>query len=200
MPLSPAPERELLHLRDIQLRGYQRQDGLFDIEAWLQDTKNYGFPNEGRGWIEKGELLHGMWLRLTIDEELVVVKCEAASDATPYEICPTAAPNFARLAGIKLGPGFQRAVKERIGGVHGCTHLRELLGQMATVAFQTLYPVRRRKEREAAAKLLAEGGGELPKGKRPALIGTCIAYKPDSPVVRERWPELADQLAKDAAD
>jgi len=89
-------------------------------------------------------------------------------------------------------------VRERVGGTLGCTHLREVLGQMATVAFQTLYPVRRRKEREAMAKILAEGG-TLPKEQTPALIGTCIAYRPDSPVVRERWPEVADQLAAQAA-
>jgi hypothetical protein len=26
------------------------------------------------------------------------------------------------------------------------------------------------------------------KKVRPALIGTCIAYAPDSPVVKQRWP------------
>ena len=40
MPLSEPAERNLLHLRDIQLRGYQRKDGLFDIEAYLVDTKS----------------------------------------------------------------------------------------------------------------------------------------------------------------
>jgi hypothetical protein len=69
MPLSDPAERNLLHLRDIQLRGYQRKDGLFDIEAHLVDTKSYGFNNEGRGWIEPGEALHGMWIRMTINED-----------------------------------------------------------------------------------------------------------------------------------
>ena len=39
MPLSTPQERELLHSRDIVLRGYQRADGLYDIEAQLTDTK-----------------------------------------------------------------------------------------------------------------------------------------------------------------
>ena len=43
MPLSPPQERELLHSRDIVLRGYRRADGLYDIEAQLTDTKSYGF-------------------------------------------------------------------------------------------------------------------------------------------------------------
>jgi hypothetical protein len=60
MPLSPPPERELLHSRDIVLRGYRRTDGLYDIEAQLTDTKSYGSANRDRGYIEAGEPIHGM--------------------------------------------------------------------------------------------------------------------------------------------
>ncbi|SDB38026.1 DUF2889 domain-containing protein [Belnapia rosea] len=190
MPLSSPEPRELLHLRDIQLRGYHRADGLFDIEAHLVDTKSYPFENDDRGAIEPGDPLHGMWLRLTVREDLEIVACEAASDHTPYSICPQAAPNFGRLAGLRIGPGFNRAVNERVGGVHGCTHLREVLGQMATVAYQTLYPIRARKEREEAARIMAAGG--VPERKRPSMLGSCLAYAPDSPVSLARWPWLKE--------
>ena len=180
MPLSPPAERSLLHSRDIALRGYHRADGLFDVEAHLTDTKTYPIPNAHRGAIAPGEPLHGMWMRLTVDEDMLIVGCEAATDFAPYGICPQAAPNFARLEGARIGPGFSRTVKERVGGTIGCTHLREVLAQMATVAFQTLYPVRRKREQapDAAAK-------------PSPLIGTCLAYAPGSPVVREQWPETA---------
>lgn len=127
MPLSEPQDRELLHLRDIALRGYRRADGLFDIEAHLTDTKTYGFPSEDRGFVGPGEPLHGMWMRMTLDEDLTIVACEAATDFGPYAICPGAAPNFARLAGLSVRRGFLRAAAERVGGVEGCTHLRELL-------------------------------------------------------------------------
>src|SRR5574340_319824 len=57
MPLSKPANRELLHQRDITVRGYQRPDGLLDIEAHLTDTKSYSFPNEDRGEIPAGEPL-----------------------------------------------------------------------------------------------------------------------------------------------
>ena len=192
MPLSTPAERDLLHLRDIQLRGYHRADGLFDIEAHLVDTKAQPFENDNRGVMQPGEPLHGMWLRLTVREDMEIVACEAASDFTPYGICPGAAPNFARLAGLRIGPGFNRAVQERVGGVEGCTHLRELLGQMATVAFQTLYPIRARREREETAQILAEGGTPATR-RRPAMLGSCLAYAPDSPVSLARWPWLREE-------
>lgn len=185
MPLSAPAARERLHRRAIDIQGYQREDGLFDIEAHLTDTKDYGFPSEDRGWIERDEPLHGMWVRLTVGEDMVIRSCEAATDFSPFAMCPQAAPNFARLAGVRIGPGFNRAVKERVGGVLGCTHLREVLSQMATVAFQTLYPVRRRRE------IAAEAAGQASQA-RPPMIGTCLAYAPDSPVVRRRWPQFAE--------
>jgi len=189
MPLSDPAPRTLLHRRDIQLRGYHRADGLFDIEAHLTDTKDTPFEHDTHGPVPGGTPIHDMWVRLTVGEDMVVREAEAASDHTPYAICPGAAPNFARLAGLKIGPGFSRAVAERVGGTAGCTHLREVLGQVATVVYQTLYPFRAERERaEAAARATT---GAAPPQTTPGLVGTCIAYAADSPVTLKRWPWLA---------
>ena len=193
MPLSPPAPREMLHRREIDIRGWRREDGLYDIEAWLLDTKAYPFENDDRGTIRPGEPLHGLWLRLTVREDMEIVSAEAASDHTPYAVCPSAAPNFGRLAGLRIGAGFNRAVAERVGGALGCTHLREVLGQMATVTFQTLYPIRAAREQAETARILA-GGGTVAK-RRPAMLGSCIAYAPDSPVTLARWPWLKDEPA-----
>lgn len=193
MPLSDPQDRELLHLRDIRLRGYRRADGLFDVEAELQDTKSYGFGNQDRGWIEPGEPLHHMLARMTVDEDMTIVAFEAATERGPYAICPQAAPNFARLAGLRIGRGFLKAANERVGGTVGCTHLRELLQQMATVAFQTLFAKRAKRQAAANAEATAETGGAKTDGAktggRPPLLGTCLAYAPDSPVVKRYWPQ-----------
>jgi hypothetical protein len=178
MPLTAPVERELLHSRDIVLRGYQRDDGLYDVEAQLTDTKTRGFSNEDRGWVEPGEPLHGMWMRLTLDEDLTIIACEAAIDHSPYAICPGAAPNFSRLAGLRIKPGFLREAMARIGGTQGCTHLRELLQQMGTTAYQSIFPAREQRKNEAKA------------GKKPAIIDTCFAYASDGPVVQRNWPQF----------
>src|SRR3954449_5573263 len=131
MPLSDPAPRELLHLRAIEINGYRREDGLFDIEAHLTDTKTFGQTNYDRGYIEAGEPIHDMWLRLTIDETMEIVDVDAVSDKTPYTMCPSAAPNFASLIGLRIKAGFLRDANQRVGGPVGCTHLRELLQQMA---------------------------------------------------------------------
>ena len=185
MPLSAPAPREPLHRRVIDMVGYRRADGLYDIEAHLVDTKTYAFANQDRGTIEPGTPLHGMLARMTVDEDMLIVAFEADTEYAPYSVCPAAAPNFAGLAGLRVGRGFIKAANERIGGVHGCTHLRELLGQMGTVAFQTLYAVRVKRNEAPNAESTGETAAP---GRRPAMLGTCLAYAPDGPVVKRSWP------------
>src|SRR5690606_35863619 len=67
MPLSPAVPRRHIHTRRIECRGYLREDGLWDIEAWLEDSKTYAFDNETRGEVQPGGPVHDMVARLTVD-------------------------------------------------------------------------------------------------------------------------------------
>jgi hypothetical protein len=197
MPLSKPADRERLHTRAIEINGYRRSDGSYDIEAHLTDVKSYGQTNYDRGFIEAGEPLHDMWMRLTLDDTMLIHAVEAVSDRTPYEMCPTAAPNFERLVGMRIKAGFLREATSRVGGTVGCTHLRELLQQMATTAFQTINSARAR--RELADEGLADqkpGSDILDKritekwdgGNR--ILNTCLAYDEKGPLVKRRWPHL----------
>lgn len=192
MPLTAPAARQPIHRRLIDINGYQRQDGLFDIEAQLTDTKSYPFDNLDRGGaVPPGEPLHGMWIRLVVGEDMVIRACEAATDFAPYRVCPEVTPNFAVLAGVSVGPGFNRAVKERLGGVKGCTHLRELLAQMATVAYQTIGPLKWRAARAAREAAVARGENS-PPWRRALPINSCHAYDEAGPVVR-RFREEAEE-------
>jgi hypothetical protein len=184
MPLSPPAERALLHLRDIAIRGYRRADGLFDIEAEIADTKTYGFTVGSRR-VEPGDKLHNMLVRITVDENLTIVAAEAATEAGPFLNCPGGAEKFGRLAGITIRAGFLREANARIGGVDGCTHIRELLQQMATVAFQTSFVL---PSRQANSEAAAE-----------RMVNSCHAYAADGPVVQRRWPELYTGPDRNAA-
>jgi hypothetical protein len=194
MPLSTPAAREPLHTRRIEINGYRRADGLFDIEGRLTDTKPFGFPNHDRGYVAPNEPIHDLWMRMTVNETMEIVACEAASDFTPYAVCPKAAPNFAALTGLHIRPGFLREATNRVRGTLGCTHLREMLQQMATTAFQTINPARARNDLKATsvprgsdkfdAKIAEKMGGPT------SIVGTCLAYGTDSPVIQRRWPHL----------
>ncbi len=179
MPLSkPTADRDPIHTRRITCSGYRRDDGLWDIEGHLVDTKTYDFPNHDRGQVKAGEPVHEMWLRLTVDDELVIRDAEAVTEHSPYRICPAITPNFERLKGTQIKSGWRKAVHALVGGVHGCTHLREMLGPIATTAFQTIYPIKARRHLKPNSS----------PADRPLLIGTCHAYAADSDVVKRLWP------------
>lgn len=185
MPLSEPADRTPVHTRRVTCRGFRRTDGLWDIEGHLVDTKTYRFASLDRGEVGPGEPIHEMWLRLTVDDDFTVRAVEAVTDASPFTICGEVAPNFQRLVGLGIGAGWRRAVRERLGGTEGCTHLVELLGPMATTAFQTMFPILSRER--------AGGGGdgmtnETPDGSRPKLLDSCHAFASDGPVVARRWP------------
>ena len=110
MALTPPAPREPIHDRQIDCRGYRREDGLWDIEGHLTDVKSYPFANAWRGEIRPGEAIHDMWLRLTLDDELTVIAVEAATEAGPFAICPAITPAFATLQGLRIGPGWRREV------------------------------------------------------------------------------------------
>ena len=113
----------------------------------LEDTKTYSFANRDRGGIVSGEPIHRMHIRLTVDDDLVVQAAEAVTEAGPFALCGEITPVFASLAGLRIGPGWRKAVLARMGGVHGCTHLTELLlGPVTTTAMQTVGPARARRQ------------------------------------------------------
>ena len=175
MPLPQSAPRNKIHDRQVECHGYLRDDGLWDIEGHLVDTKTYSFTTSHRGEVPAGVPVHEMWLRITVDDELLIHEVDAVMDYHPYTICPQITANFKRLKGLRIGRGFRRKVSEQVGTVEGCVHLQELLGPMATTAFQTLAGHRFKSAKQDP-------------DYRPPFLNTCHAHASTSVVVKEFWP------------
>jgi hypothetical protein len=180
--------RELLHKRDFSFEGYRRADGHYDIEGRMTDRKTYAFPNDYRGEIRADEPLHDMRVRVTIDETFRILDIVAETAAGPFEVCPAITPALSALKGATIGRGWTRLLREKFGGVHGCTHHTELLRTLATVAFQTVHGEEMRRQRDGGLPPRAETSEG--NGKRPALVDTCHALASDGDVVKTRWPDF----------
>ena len=169
---APAPRRHL-HDRKISCEGYERDDGLYDIEARIVDTKTYEVTEPFRGLREAGMHVHDMQLRLTLDRTMTVRGIEVTTQHAPYDVCPTVAPGYQALIGKKIGGGWRKAVTEAVGRTKGCTHITELLMPAATVAFQTMGSFK---------------SGPDPSAAKPYFIDGCKAWASDSPVVERLFP------------
>ena len=172
MPLpEPKRPREPLHRRSIEIRGYKRDDGLYDVEGHLVDTKDVDFKLAA-GIRAKGEPIHEMWLRITVDRNLVIVDAQASTDAMPYVgECDRITPDYAKLVGLAIRPGYTQKVKELFAGVRGCTHITELAGALATAAFQTL-----------------AGQRVQNPDKQPFQLDKCHALASTAPSVAKYYP------------
>ena len=189
MPLSPAADRKLAHTRVVTCTGHERDDGLWDIEGRILDTKPYSFPNRDRGGrIEAGEALHDMSIRLTIDLDLEVKAVESVIDASPYNYCKTVIDVAQNLVGLSIAPGWTARSKSAMGKNRGCTHLTELLGPVATTAIQTIAS-EKMKRQQLENNDPDNSTSEDRKGRKSQFIDSCYALAADSPVVEVHWPD-----------
>ena len=173
--LSPAVPREAVHKRQINCNGFVRADGLYDIEAELTDHKTYDFPSDFRGTVTPDLAVHHMVLRITINRDRVIQHAEAITITGPYAICPKANAVFDNLVGLQIGPGWRRKVQAAIGGRHGCTHITELLGPVATIAYQALYGEEARQKRQSGTLT-----NQDKQASRSQLANSCVGYADDS--------------------
>jgi len=175
----PLPEstvsRKELHTRKITCTGYEREDGLWDVDARITDIKTYPFDNKHRGTIEPGDPLHDMWIRLTVDTSLLVHDCIAVTDKSPYSCCPDITPIFKRLIGETIASGWTYKVKKLVAGSQGCTHLADLVGPATTTIFQSM-----------AGIVKGSPNQEAPK---PFYIGGCHAWQSDGQQVLDFHPK-----------
>jgi hypothetical protein len=77
------PSRRHVHTRSIRIEAYVRDDGLWDLEAELTDTKSRDFPL-ATGMRKAGDPVHRMILRITIDTKLNVLAAQADAPWVPY--------------------------------------------------------------------------------------------------------------------
>ena len=160
------------------MQAYVREDGLYDVEAHLVDTKPFVFESLGRPLpVPPGQALHDLWLRLTVDGDFVVRDICAASDITPYGVCKEAENTLQVLIGERIARGWSAIVKQRLRGVASCTHLMEVLIPLATTAIQGI-----RGLRPASAR---QHSGDGP----PPQLDSCYAYGRSLETVLRFWPQ-----------
>ena len=86
LPVSSA-ERRRLHQRSINIDGFKRADGLWDVEARLVDCKDHVYPMS-TGTRNPGEPVHEMSVRVTIDSALIPGSNTPRPPGCQIQSCP----------------------------------------------------------------------------------------------------------------
>jgi len=177
MPLpTAAPERQLKHRRSIDVQIYSRGDGLWEVDARISDVRTRE-THMVTGLRAAGSPIHDMLVRLVVDEQFNVVEAGAETTAMPYPgECGAYGDAYAALVGLNLMRGFRHAVKERLGGVRGCTHITELVQVLPTAVVQ------------AFADEVIDTRGDSADSPQPFQIDRCHALRSNGPTVKTYYP------------
>jgi hypothetical protein len=182
--ISQDVEREVLHHRQIDMHGFRRSDGLFEVEGRVTDRKPFDFsPASGNRTIRAHQAIHDMGVRLVFDASMQVVEVVTFTEAAPYSMCPGGGQALQDIVGMRIGPGWSKEVRRRLAGSGSCTHLMELLMPLATTALQTISPLNAHKPES------------VDSNGRPRKIDSCYAYSAERALVREHWPAFYRQPA-----
>lgn len=174
--------RPLNHERTISYRSFAREDGLFDIEGHLRDAKGYDYTDRERGTLQPGSPVHDIWAMLTIDAGMTVRDFRNELRATPFGYCQGAI-DPSRLIGASIARGWRKALSEAFGQFGGCTHLREMVFGMGTVAFQTISALRDQ-------RMFGAGGSDADRTEVPFFLDGCHSWARTSPVVATYMPQF----------
>jgi hypothetical protein len=173
-----------MHRRSIECAAYLRDDGLWEAEVRLLDTKPYHQRATFRGEIEAGDPVHDIRLRLAVDDAFVVREAETQMRSTPFPTCIEVETVLQRLVGERIGAGWRELVRRKIPRLESCTHLTELLGPAVTTLFQT-----------AAHGKSPEGHSVLEDQRHasdpPFFLNGCHSWRIDGPIVAALFPQFA---------
>ena len=93
MPLpTPKSPRLPKHTRSIEAQAYEREDGLWDIDARITDTKTRATALAS-GIRKAGDPIHDLWLRITIDTQLNIVDAQNDSATQANQLATAASGN-----------------------------------------------------------------------------------------------------------
>jgi hypothetical protein len=174
--VNPSITRRPLHRRALDVQVFARNDGLFDVEACLTDTKSHDVPLAGVPR-KAGDPIHEMRLHLTVDASLTITAATSETLWMPYPAaCGEHGDAYARLVGLNLMKGFRQAVHERLGATRGCTHLTELCQVLPTAVIQAL-----------AGSVIDTREGDA-SGNPPFQLDRCHALRRDGATVAQFYP------------
>jgi len=185
-----SSERERVHTRRIVCEAFRRRDGLWEIEATVIDEKGEDMPFRSRPLVRPGETLHHISIAVLIDDDAVIHDVGTRMRTVPWAACPESQASYRQLIGLKVGTGFLREARERVGGVAGCSHLTDLLVQIGNTYTQAIWPTlitRQLAIEPDPRKWTDRRGGRF--------VGGGPAWRQDGDTLRQEYPELADEFA-----
>lgn len=172
--LKELAQRQSAHERIVEYRTYPLAEGKILVEGSLKDRRMM----DGYNWCGDPQppgTIHHICVRLLMgDWPLAVLDAEGEFITTPYEHCHSLEEVVSRLVGITIKSGYSDEVIQRIGGIHGCSHLTHLIIGMGPAALHGYWSARSLKRPECPRSIEEMQG-------LPYLLNSCKFWQADGP-------------------
>jgi hypothetical protein len=172
--LIPGPP---VHQRKIEIRTVPVGKQQIIVEGWLTDNRLMeGYHWDGRP--RHPGVVHRIGVRLLVgDWPPAILEAEAEMVEIPHELCPTVADSVQKIVGVSVSAGFSEQIRQRLGGVEGCSHLTHLILAMGPAILHGFWAEHSRQPRP------------LPQSKEevqglPYLINSCQLWREDGPLLQ----------------
>jgi hypothetical protein len=174
MSLTPPAPRESLHTRSVVARAFAATTASSIVEARLLDTKTHAYPlmtgvrAAGRSCARHAD-------RVTIDRAYTIHagRGDDARRAVSGRLRRDRGRVRRSSSARTSRKAFAASVKDKLGGVRGCSHLTELVGHLPTAAVQMF------------ASLVPEDDGR----HKPFQLDRCHALESHGDTVRRWYPK-----------
>jgi hypothetical protein len=130
--------------------------------------------------------MHRMALSVTIDSDFTIRDARAQISQAPWPVCGETAAAYRKLVGLRIGAGFIQQVRQILGGTLGCTHVTDLITQVANTYMQASFP-----DRLARQFAISRDPRQWPDKSTLAFVDQCHAWRQDGEALLREYPELA---------
>ena len=182
-PLQALIRKASVHERHLDIKTYPLENNQVLIEGWLRDRRLMpGYTWDGKP--SPPGVVHWMGVRLLIGElapDHSGCRGGNAADAPPAVSHPA---GHGQKSDWHFYPaGFSNEIRERLGGIEGCSHITHLILAMGPAALHGFWAQQTREPRPVPR---TQGGiqGAVPSGQQlPALAGRGTAVAGDGGTV-----------------
>jgi hypothetical protein len=176
--------------RTITVTTYKAGHGRAIVEGKLMDQRfreNFLLTGDKR---PAGEF-HDMIVRFLVNtSHLTIEDVDAEIIKVPRQECSKLYDSLAVIKGVRISKGFTQKIKSLLGGVHSCTHLRELVEAMGPAVIQGVFCIVA--ESESALRTII-GNQQMRKHFADSVVNSCYVWREDGPEFKQILGLLDDK-------
>ncbi|HOD36169.1 MAG TPA: DUF2889 domain-containing protein [Syntrophales bacterium] len=136
MSLFGKPKGKKYHTRTVEINTYEYDEQRLAVDGYLKDHRFQEYHLE-TGERRQPGLMHHMTVYLLVNKKTLDIEdLHVKMPVVPDDHCREIINSMNLIKGLRITRGFTSKIKALIGGSKGCTHIVELLTQMATSTIQ----------------------------------------------------------------